>query len=299
MLADEEGIMKRICFFGDSITVAGLWIAEVFENVKKDEVKLYNCGVAGDTALRSLNRLYATCLSYNPDAVVVMFGMNDVGRWLYEESNNEPEERKSEHIKLFEKSMREIADKIIGAGIELILCTTSPFDDITPFDGEKTTVNDGLAKCAEVTRKLAAERNCKCIDFFKEMYEILKKDRIVKEDRVHQTELGQHYMAKIFMREMGINAHTDNFVLDGINKERYKLEQDLRHIDFVEWNLMLEERLKRKMTHAEKIGFAKKKLSEAKEADDKTNISWYGVYLDTVEDKEDIRAKLTELTLNM
>ena len=291
--------MKRICFLGDSITVAGLWIAEVFENVKKDGVKLYNCGVAGDSALRSLNRLYATCLSYNPDTVVVMFGMNDVGQWLYEETNNEPEERKGELINLFEKSMREIADKIIGAGIELVLCTPTPFDDITPFDGEKITVNEGLAKCAEITRKLAAERDCKCIDFFKELYEVLKKERIVQEDRVHQTEQGQHYMAQVFMREMGIKAHTENFVLEGVNKERYKLEQDLGHIDFVEWNLMLEERLKRKMTHADKIGFAKKKLAEAKEAADKTNISWYEVYLDTVEDKEDIRAKLTELTLNM
>ena len=117
-------------------------------------------------------------------------------------------------------------------------------------------------------------------------YEILKKDRIVKEDRVHPTELGQHYMAKIFMREMGINAHTENFVLDGINKERYKLEQDLRHIDFVEWNLMLEERLKRKMTHAEKIGFAKKKLAEAKE---KINDERISEVINSFKDSSDLK----------
>ena len=76
--------MKTICFLGDSITRRGYWIAEIFEHLKGSGTVVYNCGVSGDSASHAIPRLYTDCLSRTPDTVVMMFGMNDIGRTLYE-----------------------------------------------------------------------------------------------------------------------------------------------------------------------------------------------------------------------
>ena len=73
-----------ICFLGDSITANGLWMAEVYQNVRKNySVKCYNCGVSGITATKTATFLHERCLSFNPDYVVMMFGINDVSINLY------------------------------------------------------------------------------------------------------------------------------------------------------------------------------------------------------------------------
>ena len=73
-----------ICFFGDSITAMGLWMAEVYQELrKKVAVKCYNCGVSGANVTSALSYLQSECLRYHPDYVNVMFGINDIGRYLY------------------------------------------------------------------------------------------------------------------------------------------------------------------------------------------------------------------------
>ena len=40
-----------ICFLGDSITANGMWMAEIYQTLRKTvPVKCYNCGVSGATA---------------------------------------------------------------------------------------------------------------------------------------------------------------------------------------------------------------------------------------------------------
>ena len=43
-----------VCFLGDSITAKGLWMAEVYQSIRKTcAVKCYNCGVSGITATKT------------------------------------------------------------------------------------------------------------------------------------------------------------------------------------------------------------------------------------------------------
>lgn len=52
----------RYAFWGDSIITNGRFIKEIFEylvnNHKEDRVKLFNCGVPGDAACRTVKRIY-------------------------------------------------------------------------------------------------------------------------------------------------------------------------------------------------------------------------------------------------
>ena len=134
--------MKTICFLGDSITRRGYWIAEIFEHVRHDGIKVYNCGVSGDSASNAIARLYTDCLNRSPDTVVMMFGMNDIRRTLYDESapkTPETEEKKAKALERHQNAVRTLTSMIRKAGIDLILCTPTPYNDVTPSTLRKTT----------------------------------------------------------------------------------------------------------------------------------------------------------------
>ena len=149
--------MKTICFLGDSITRRGYWVAEVFARLKGQGVRVYNCGVSGDSASGAIARLYTDCLSRTPDTVVMMFGMNDVGRSLYDEGAGDQTEKKQARLEKYKNSIRTLSEMIRAAGIGLVLCTPTPYNDVTESDLPKSSVNDGLAACAEIVREYAAK----------------------------------------------------------------------------------------------------------------------------------------------
>lgn len=93
---DCDGMIKNgavtIVAFGDSITHGGFVIGEndynaVYHNVLKNKilavkdsvpVNVINAGIGGTTAKIGLERIDAQVLRYNPDLIIVCFGLNDI-----------------------------------------------------------------------------------------------------------------------------------------------------------------------------------------------------------------------------
>lgn len=294
--------MRTVCFFGDSITRRGLWLAEIIEHLYPAGVRAYNCGVSGDNATAAIDRVWCDCLSRTPDTVVMMFGMNDIGRWLYAETAVGKEADRIRFMERCKTSIRTLAGHIRASGAELILCTPTPYNDVTPGEGSTDHVNNGLAACADFVRAYAAELGVRCIDFFGAMRPMLVHDAFHYPDRVHPNPHGQHIMAQIFMREMGWIDTPDYagvFTMQDANRARFTVEQKLREIYFIEWNLMYGERSKRRLTHADKIALAESRLAAAREKGDERVIGWYAGYLAEVENREEYESELVRLTLTM
>ena len=294
--------MRTVCFLGDSITRRGYWIAELFEHLRKDGIRIYNCGVSGDSATRAIPRLYTDCLFRNPDIVVMMFGMNDIGRDLYNEGKTDVEEKKQDRINKFEASTRKLVEMIRAAGSDVILCTPTPCDDVTPDAPVINHSNDGLEKCAAFIRELAKELEVPCIDFMAYLRPLLGKDYCTLPDRVHPTPESHHAMAQCFMRDMGWISEIDPtpfLPLSEQNQARFNAEQQAREIEFIEWNLMYTDRTQREMTHADFIALAESRLAAAKEANDQRQIGWYSNYLNIVEKRTKYENELVRLTLEM
>ena len=95
---DRNGLVKygpiNIVAFGDSITHGALSIGEMdFETVYHNRLKkkinalgsfypvnVINAGIGGITAVRSIDRMDLHVLRYEPDLVIVCFGLNDVNK---------------------------------------------------------------------------------------------------------------------------------------------------------------------------------------------------------------------------
>jgi len=292
--------MKTVCFLGDSITQRGYWIAEIFEHLKNDGTVIYNCGVGGDTAGNALSRLYCDCLSRNPDTVVVMFGTNDIGRNLYTLKPSEEQiNTRNVIFKRYCENMKKLIGMVLESGCEIILCTPIPCNDNGADGIPVHNANEGISRCAEFVKKLAAEHGAQCIDFFGEFVETAGKEFPIAPDRVHPTAVSEHMMAQYYLKETGVINETDGTpfrITDETAIKRFENEFALRMIAFVEWNRMYADRMKRDMKYNDFIELAKNRLDEAIANSDARGMIWYNMYLNDIENRQKFESELVRLT---
>lgn len=184
---NKEGLIKNgpitIVAFGDSVTHGALTDGEynyetVYWNRLKKKINNVNCyipvnvidaGIAGITAKDSLERMDKQVLAYNPDLIIVCFGLNDV---------NGPLDEYLDSLKImFEKAKK--------SGAEVIFMTpnmmnTTVADDTPEIHYEyaiKTAKmqNEGIMDLyMDSAVKIANEAGIKLCDCYKKWKELSK-----------------------------------------------------------------------------------------------------------------------------
>lgn len=254
-----------ICFFGDSITANGMWMAEVYQTLRKSrKIKCYNCGVGGATAEKALKYIYSFCLVYNPNYVVVMFGMNDINYNLYSaECADEPDikERQAKSIEDCKENYENVIRLITDFGAKPIICIPSPYDDVTCNEAEENLYCQcALDELEPYFVELSQKYGCTLVNFKAEMQPLLSKRNVMHEDRIHPTAEGHHIMAQTFLRDIGETDTCDfdtPFEFEDWNKQRYEAEQQLLNINFMEYCALLYDGWDKNKTVVEKKQLAK------------------------------------------
>ncbi|NLN82641.1 MAG: hypothetical protein GX136_08885 [Clostridiales bacterium] len=239
---------QRICFFGDSVTATGEWIMEIVEHLHKNYSDLrilpFNCGIPGDNVKKAFDRVYSDCCSLFPSCVVVMFGLNDIGRDLYSGKDNSEENNRlrKEKLDAYSEYMDKTVKTFINHRINVILCTPTPYDIWQQSDTENLIeCNDGLSECRQIVYSLAKRYGLPVVDFMDKLTRFIisnPQKMIIDSDRVHPNKYGHHLMAQIFLKALGFIEEIDYEEWESTNKsnqERYDLEQILIKISFVDW----------------------------------------------------------------
>ena len=257
-----------ICFLGDSITASGLWEAEIYQFLrKKYKIKCFTCGVSGSTATKALGYMNEECLIYNPDYVVLMFGINDLSRGLYSKEwahLEDLEQKRQNAIDKHKQSYESIIKACKEAGSEVIICLTTPHDEVTVREAENIPYQVVLDKCAEFHLEMAEKYDCKVVNFKDNMLPMLGKREIIRFDRVHPTPEGYHVMAQIFLKELGFIDECDfdtPFEFEDWNKARYDAEQKNHGLDYVELSCLYNEGYAQNKSVDEIKELAKEKLA--------------------------------------
>ena len=235
-----------VCCLGDSITAAGLWMAEIYQEVKKTRnVKFYNSGVSGGCAYLAADYLYQSCLSKNPTKTFVTFGVNDISRWVLSKDSTDPDPMSTVRaaIERYKIKMEEIVKNIIAFGSEVILCTAMPYDEYSELPAENLKCEFAMEECAEFVRELSKRYGTKLVDLRKEFLKHVGKPDVINTDRVHPTPHGHHMMAQYILYSLGeIDKpnYEGDFIPEEWNKERMAAEAKLKFIDYIEfvalWN---------------------------------------------------------------
>ncbi len=239
-----------ICFLGDSITANGLWEAEIFQTLaKRGDIKCFNCGASGSRADIVVDYLDEFCLSKNPTFISIAFGVNDIDRYActseYKATRDDSEQVVERAIENYALYMEKIVCKCLEKGAKPILCTPIPYDEYSDSEEENLRCDYALEKCAKIVKALAKKYACKVVDFRKHLLPLVKNNALIAADRIHPTDKGCHYMAQIYLQEIGEieKANFDTpFTFEGWNKQRFEIETKVKMLDFIERVVLWQQR---------------------------------------------------------
>jgi lysophospholipase L1-like esterase len=194
---------KRIIFFGDSITQAGVnpggYISLIGEALTKKGLgknyELIGAGIGGNKVYDLYLRMDEDVLAKNPDIVLIWVGVNDVWHKASYGTGTDADK--------FEKFYSAIIKKLQAKNIRVILCTPATIGERTDFSNQQ----DGdLNLYSRIIRDLAAKYNTELLDLRKiflaynlEHNPDNKESGILTLDKVHLNEKGNQLVADGFL----------------------------------------------------------------------------------------------------
>lgn len=197
---------KRVIFFGDSITQAGvepkgyitMLSALMASKGLTNNYELAGAGIGGNKVYDLYLRMEEDVLAKNPDVVVIWVGVNDV--WHKRSYGTGTDADK------FEKFYTAIIKKLQAKNIQVLLCTPAVIGEKTDFSNE---LDGDLNKYSGIIRELAKNNNCGLIDLRKVFlnYNLInnkgnKESGILTTDRVHLNETGNKLVAEEMMKAL-------------------------------------------------------------------------------------------------
>jgi lysophospholipase L1-like esterase len=245
----------RVAFVGDSITHGGSYHADIYlfyaTRFPDRPFTPYNCGVAGDTAVKAIARFEDDIAVHHPTVSTVMLGMNDVNASLYGKTPPSAEELAAREAAFgeYRKSMEELASLLRNSGSRIIFLTPSIYDQTARIDSDNHFGrNDGLGRFAGFVKDLAAEYHSPFVDLYTLMKSVnlrIQQDdpaaTVIGPDRTHPLEPGHLLMAYAVLRaqrmpeyvsSIGIDAGSGDIV-EAINCEVGPVHcRDPQQIDF-------------------------------------------------------------------
>lgn len=193
---------KKVIFFGDSITQAGvapngyitLLQQMLVKNGRDKAFDLVGAGIGGNKVYDLYLRLEEDVLSKKPDLVFIYVGINDVWHKRSFGTGTDPDK--------FEKFYNRIIEKIQAAGAKVVICTPTVVGEKKGFVNE---LDGDLNKYAEIVRKIAKNKNVELIDLHKNIIDYInshnpedKNSGILTTDGVHMNDEGNRFLAEQF-----------------------------------------------------------------------------------------------------
>ena len=228
----------RWAVLGDSITHNGLYHRYIqlfyLTRFPGQSLELVNCGISGDSASGALKRLQWDCLDAKPTVVTVMFGMNDVGRSLYELGSVPTNAAilREEKAVAYDRSMREITKSLVNSGARVILIKPSPFDDTADLPRTNCPgLGEALTGFGRRVEAIAGENHLPTVDFSTPLATINREQQaldphftIIGPDRVHPGPPGHLVMAHQFLRTLKLSGVVSLICIDAPSGKAGPLE---------------------------------------------------------------------------
>ena len=198
-LKDAKAKNRKIIFFGDSITQAGVlpngYISVMKDMLSKQNISNYDlvgAGIGGNKVYDLYLRMKTDVIAQSPDIVVIYVGVNDVWHKRSFGTGTDPDK--------FERFYQAIIDKIRSKGAKVVVCTPAVIGEKTDNSNEQ----DGdLNKYSGIVRDLARKNNLPLVDLRKIFLDYNLKNNpenkesgILTADRVHLNERGNELVAE-------------------------------------------------------------------------------------------------------
>ncbi len=198
---------KRVIFFGDSITQAGVnpggyidLLNTMLKEQKKDAgYELIGAGIGGNKVYDLYLRMEDDVLSKKPDIVVVYVGVNDV--WHKQSFGTGTDADK------FEKFYNAILTKLKAQNIQAVVVTPAAIGERTDYSNQ---LDGDLNKYSGIIRSIAKKNDLPIVDLRKIFIDYNLKNNpenkesgILTSDRVHLNAAGNKLVAESMWSVIG------------------------------------------------------------------------------------------------
>jgi lysophospholipase L1-like esterase len=186
---------KKVIFFGDSITQAGVqgngYINLLKKSLDPAKFELIGAGIGGNKVYDLYLRMEDDVLSKKPDLVFIYVGINDVWHKLGAKTGTDYDK----YLKFYQA----LINKIQANGSKVVLCTPTVIGEKKDGTNE---VDEDLNKYAAGVRELAVKNNLPLCDLRKAFvdYENAhntqdKEKGVLTTDKVHLNDAGNKLVA--------------------------------------------------------------------------------------------------------
>jgi lysophospholipase L1-like esterase len=190
---------KKIVFFGDSITEAGVKpggyitkLNDIAAKANQANYEFVGAGIGGNKVYDLYLRLESDVLNKNPDAVIIFIGVNDV--WHKRSHGTGTDADK------FEKFYTAIIQKLKEKNIKVALCTPAVIgektDDSNELDGDLNHYSNIIRGLAKTNGLPLIDLRQIFLDYNKKVNTDNKESGILTSDRVHLNEKGNQVVAE-------------------------------------------------------------------------------------------------------
>jgi lysophospholipase L1-like esterase len=199
LMSFSQPAKKKVVFFGDSITQAGVsptgYITKVGEMASKekmaDKYEFIGAGIGGNKVYDLYLRVDEDVLAKNPDIVVIYIGVNDV--WHKRSMGTGTDYDK------FEKFYNALIKKFLDRNIKIILATPAVIGERTDSSNE---LDGDLNRYSSLIRSIAEKNKLPLVDLRKSFLDYAKANNpenkeqgILTTDRVHLNDKGNELVA--------------------------------------------------------------------------------------------------------
>lgn len=194
---------KKVVFFGDSITQAGVgatgYITVLQQTLAKtgktNQFELIGAGIGGNKVYDLYLRLEDDVLSKKPDLVFIYIGINDVWHKRTHGTGTDADK--------FEKFYNKLIDKIQAAGAKVVICTPTVIGE---KKGNVNELDGDLNKYAEMIRGIAKNKKVELLDLHKNIVDYIDQHNpedkyagVLTSDGVHMNDDGNRFLAEQFL----------------------------------------------------------------------------------------------------
>jgi lysophospholipase L1-like esterase len=219
---------SRVCFVGNSITNNGEFHHNILlyhlTRYPKENVSFFNCGISGDVTSGILSRMDDDILVHQPTHIVLMIGMNDVKRSLYDEQltkNADTLSQRENAIVVYKKNLEKIVNFFLSKKLAIILQKPTIYDQTANLPTKNNFgVNDALKECADFIGELAVKYQLQVVDYWtilnKLNQQLQQNDSsatLTSKDRVHPQSTGHLIMAYEFLTAMKASKYVSEIAV--------------------------------------------------------------------------------------
>jgi isoamyl acetate esterase len=199
---------KKVIFFGDSITQAGIKPGGYIDRVqtgiagigKQNEYELIGAGIGGNKVYDLYLRIEEDVLAKKPEIVVIYIGINDI--W------HKASHRTGTDIDKFEKFYIAIIKKLQAKKIQVAICTPTVIGELKKFANAQDA---DLNAYSDIIRRLATNHDCQLVDLRKAFADYGEKNNVnnaesgvLTTDRVHLNDAGNQLVAAEILQRLFI-----------------------------------------------------------------------------------------------